>query len=179
MKRQEATEERWTDDYRLFEADWDFRWARIRTLARWIAGRRVAGNLRSAASFVGELTGHARDGQGILRVPIDRIVGMVDVDGRKASPLPPLRRRHLAAWRRRYLGADLEATLELAVRAGEDGLYLVEADDALVTLEVARAKGHGGVRVRPDWADGSLADQQDSEQECPCAIEERAACCGA
>lgn len=179
LNRQAAAEERWAEDYRLFEADWDFRFARIRTIVRWIAPRRAVRGPRSGASSIGRPMNRARDGQGLFQVPIESIVGTIDTTGTKVSPLPPLRRRHLAAWRRRHIGAGSEPLPALAIREAEDGLYLIETADALVTIEVARAKGFRAVSVRPDSRGGCAMDYREADEEYPSAVGEHAACCGA
>jgi len=84
---------------------------------------------------------------GTHTVPLSAIVGVRDSRGRFRLGVPAVPRRLRREWVRIYLTtSDPEPTL--AVEGGPGGLYLSAVGGALLSLEVARARGRALVSVR-------------------------------
>jgi hypothetical protein len=135
--KNEAREDAWLGEYSRYEADREFRRARLRAIVRLLRG-----------VFPGRSVSADRTKDGLM-IPIDSIVGLIDASGREVSRLPPLRRSLADAWRRGFTREDAdEAYPILEVRAGPWGWYVKSDAASLLFLEIMRAKAMRLLRVR-------------------------------
>jgi hypothetical protein len=150
-----SQERAWLLKSELYEAEREFRRARARAIIRNVTGwMKPAAPDRHSAALPGS--------HGLAHVvPIDAIAGMLDKQGRRTVGIPILRRRMAETWRRMYREPDHSAHLPLSVVGGADGWYLAGGANALLVLEIMRARGVCSVPVRT-----VLAEEEDD-------------CCGA
>jgi hypothetical protein len=99
------------------------------------------------AAMDAEWSGVGRAGRAM--VAIDSIVGAVDPRTGVFGPIPALKLRWKAAWRRLWSEDDLDALPALSVVRGVDGWYLVDPPVSILALEILRYKGVGEVRIAP------------------------------
>ncbi len=163
-KTQKGREETWVSEYRRQEADKEFGRARRRAI-----GKRIKRAL-SGRKEIGKVFRAPKPGGfgGKLSIPLDSIVGFVDLAGGDISPLPALDCKLRKAWRRWYLSDDIEAYPILKVRLGPGGWYLMGGPIALVVTEVLRAKKYKTLRVFP----APVQNRQNQEEESGCCAEE-------
>ncbi len=131
----------WAAEYKGIQADRVFgrvrRQALLRRLARFLG--LAAPEPMDEAAMDAAWDGVGRAGRAM--VGIDAVVGAVDPVTGTFDPLPALKLRWKAAWRRLWTVEDLDALPALPVVRGVDGWYLTDVPRSVLTLEILRAKG--------------------------------------
>ena len=163
-RAQDARERAWWSEYRVYEADREFRRTRRREILRMLAHR-----LARRRVVVKEPPMESRGGSRLL-VDIRSVIGSVDREGREVPGLPVLKRISLHEWRRIYLIDSDDTYPALTVRRGRDGWYLTGGLPALIALEVSRARNRPLVRIAldPRGESGSGPDAATAEGGAEC-----------
>lgn len=156
-------------EYNRFEADMEFRKARIRTLFRSLFGSRARGEGAAALSTDQSADLTADNAQAM--VPISSIVGVMDREGRAKRGFPRLGRRLADQWRRDFLDHEAGAA-PFTVQQGAGGWYLMGGVSASVLLETLKAKNQKLVRI-VRWTPKVLEVQPGCDSM-PCAASETA-----
>ncbi len=133
-------EERFVIAYDRYEANKEFRRARLKAAVRLLVGA-----LQRRREPVRARRGSDSVGSGFI-VSIDEIVGRINPRGRSIRGLPPLRRAFAATWRHLFC-RDVEEYPVLTVRSGPGGWYLAGDVASPLYLEIMRAKGWRRLRV--------------------------------
>lgn len=137
--------------FREIEERWSFADAERITEAEFSRSRRRARIRALGAIFrktsLGPCSAPSADGS--FSMPLLGIGGLVLRGGGLSRGLPPLRRSSLRAWNAAYARFATEAYEAFPVRCWRGAWYLEGGDEALLRLEILRARGEEAVLVRP------------------------------
>ncbi len=122
-------------EYNRFEADMEFRKARIRAFFRRLFGS-------SARAEGAALTADTAQAM----IPISSIVGVMDREGRAIRGFPRLGKKLADQWRRDFMDHEAGAN-PFTVQQGAGGWYLMGGVSASVLLETLKAKNQKLVRI--------------------------------
>jgi hypothetical protein len=134
------TEEQWSVTDTRRAAGQDFDRARRRALLRRITRPFMR------VSPVGPLGPYSAEAGKSFALPLGCVTGLVLPDGRLSLGLPPLPRRLQGAWLKAY-GRMIQGEVEggFAFRVNKGGWYLEGGAEALLRLEILRARGETSV----------------------------------
>ena len=125
----------WAAEYDDYLATWELYKARWKAFVRML-------RIRTAERPETEMTNAGS------RIPIDSVVGTIDACGQEVHHLPALPRKLLPAWLQGFRTQDFDRFPVLGVSAGQKGWYLTGGIQALLFLEILRARGQRLIRVR-------------------------------